>query len=214
MAESKPTRILYMEDDPGLARLIQRRLARAGYVVDLARDGEEGLSMYAAGSYDVVAVDQNMPIHDGLEVIRILASQGPLPPTIMVTGAGNEKIAVEAMKLGARDYVVKDVEGAYLELLPSVIEQVLQQQRLVEEKRRAEEERERLILELQEALARVKTLSGLIPICASCKKIRDDQGYWNQLETYIQEHSEAEFSHSICPECMKKLYPELFGDGG
>jgi glucose-6-phosphate-specific signal transduction histidine kinase len=65
---------------------------------------------------------------------------------------------------------------------------------------------------LRKALSQVKTLSGLIPICASCKKIRDDQGYWNQLETFIQEHSEAEFSHGICPECMKKLYGVVLDD--
>ena len=72
----------------------------------------------------------------------------------------------------------------------------------------AEEEREKLIRELQEALAKVKTLTGLLPICASCKKIRDDKGYWNQIEVYIRDHSEAEFSHGICPDCMKKLYPD------
>jgi len=77
------------------------------------------------------------------------------------------------------------------------------------ERKRMEEERERLICELREALAKVKTLSGLLPICASCKKIRDDKGYWNQIEAFIRDHSEAEFSHSICPECRKKLYPEL-----
>jgi len=76
--------------------------------------------------------------------------------------------------------------------------------------RRAEEERERLILELQGALNKVKLLSGLLPICASCKKIRDDNGYWNQIESYIRDHSEAEFSHSICPDCAKKLYPEFY----
>jgi PAS domain S-box-containing protein len=73
-----------------------------------------------------------------------------------------------------------------------------------------EVERERLIEELQKALSEVRTLSGLLPICASCKKIRDDSGYWNQLETYISRHSSAEFSHGICPECARKLYPELF----
>ena len=72
-----------------------------------------------------------------------------------------------------------------------------------------EAERERLIAELQDALANVKTLRGLIPICASCKKIRDDQGYWTQLETYLKQHSNAEFSHSLCLDCMRKLYPDL-----
>jgi hypothetical protein len=79
----------------------------------------------------------------------------------------------------------------------------------VTEQRHAEAEREKLIAELQSALADVKMLSGLVPICANCKKIRDDKGYWTQLEGYIQERSEARFSHGICPDCMKKLYPEF-----
>jgi len=78
----------------------------------------------------------------------------------------------------------------------------------VTDRHRAEAERERLIQELQVALARVKLLSGLVPICAYCKKIRDDHGYWKQIESYIAGHSEAKFSHGICPECVHKLYPE------
>lgn len=75
--------------------------------------------------------------------------------------------------------------------------------------KRAEEERERLISELQKALNEVKTLRGLIPICANCKKIRDDQGFWTQVESYIQAHSSATFTHGLCPECFEKLYPEI-----
>jgi hypothetical protein len=76
------------------------------------------------------------------------------------------------------------------------------------EHKRAEAEREKLIQELQRALAKVKTLSGFLPICMSCKKIRNDKGYWEQVEVYIRDHSEAEFSHGFYPECMKKLYPD------
>jgi GAF domain-containing protein len=76
------------------------------------------------------------------------------------------------------------------------------------ERKHAEEERSRLISELQESLAKVRTLSGLLPICASCKKIRDDKGYWNQIETYIKDRSQAEFTHGICPECAQRLYPQ------
>ena len=72
----------------------------------------------------------------------------------------------------------------------------------------AEEERERLIRKLQDALANIKTLSGLLPICFSCKQIRDDKGYWNQIDTYIRDHTEAEFTHGICPACVTKLYPD------
>ena len=78
----------------------------------------------------------------------------------------------------------------------------------ITERKKAEEERERLISELTEALSQVKTLTGLLPICASCKRIRNDGGEWEQMEVYVREHSEADFSHGICPECMKRLYPE------
>ncbi len=79
----------------------------------------------------------------------------------------------------------------------------------IKKREKAQNERERLIEELQDALAHVKTLSGLLPICSNCKKIRDDKGYWNRIEGYIQEHSQAKFSHSICPECARELYPEF-----
>ena len=79
----------------------------------------------------------------------------------------------------------------------------------IRERKLDEQKREKLINELQEALAQVKTLSGLLPICANCKMVRDDKRYWKQIESYIRDHSEAEFSHSICPACVKKLYPEL-----
>lgn len=82
----------------------------------------------------------------------------------------------------------------------------------VERRTHAEGEKGKLVEQLQEALSHVKTLSGLLPICAACKRIRDDQGYWQQIEAYLREHSEADFTHSICPECTKKLYPELYGD--
>jgi len=147
--DSQPVRILYMEDDPGQARLLQKRLEREGYIVSIARDGGEGLAMYDPAVFDVVIVDQIMPVYDGLDVIRRLAAQGPLPPIIMITGAGNEKIAVEALKIGAYDYIVKDPEGGYFDLLPVVIEQVLAKHHWAEEKRRAEEALRQYAAELQ-----------------------------------------------------------------
>ncbi|MBN1486675.1 MAG: PAS domain S-box protein [Anaerolineae bacterium] len=151
MSELQPIRILYMEDDAGLARLVQKRLRRAGYSVEVALDGASGLEMYDNGQYDLLAIDQEMPVHDGLTVIRKLLERGPLPPTIVVTGGGSESVAVEAMKLGASDYIVKDVAGGYLNLLPSVIDRCMEQQRLIDERAqalaalRASEERYRTI---------------------------------------------------------------------
>jgi PAS domain S-box-containing protein len=91
------------------------------------------------------------------------------------------------------------------EMLYSVIQDVTR-------RKQTEAERERLISQLQDALAEIKTLSGLLPICSSCKKIRDDKGYWKRIEEYIGEHSNAQFSHGICPECLERLYPELSKD--
>ena len=139
MTKTEPIRILYMENDVGLARLVQKELERVGYVVDIACDGEEGLTMYDAGSYDVVLVDKSMPVRDGLEVIRMMASRGQLPPTIMITGVGDELSAVESMKQGAVDYIVKDAEGGYLKLLPSVIQRALHQQQAEKALKESEE---------------------------------------------------------------------------
>jgi len=139
MSSDKPLRILIMDDDAGQARLAQRTLQRAGYAVEVTGDGDTGLALYASGVYDVLMVDHQMPGKGGLEVLRMLTTWGALPPTIMVTGHGDEAVAVEAMKLGAGDYVVKDVDGRYLTLLPTVVARVLHQQRLLEEKQQAEE---------------------------------------------------------------------------
>jgi two-component system, cell cycle sensor histidine kinase and response regulator CckA len=152
MESPDTTRILYIEDDLGLARLFQRRIRRFGYEVDIARDGEQGLSMYETGSYHLLFVDHQMPGCSGLEVIRRLAQAGPLPATIMITGAGDETVAVEAIKLGAIDYVIKDGNGRYFELIPSMIDRALAGQRLLEEKRKADEA-------LLESEARFKSLA-------------------------------------------------------
>ena len=321
------TKVLYIEDDRVLARIFQGRLEKIGYQVEIARNGAEGLNKYRSGSFDALVVDYNLPVFDGLEVIRILSNEGDLPPTIMLTATGSEKVAVEALKLGAADYLLK--ESDYLELMPSVIKQILNENALKDAKRiaeeklriseaknraileavpdlmlqigpngvvshssrqgiewpvlnddfnghhlkeflpsdvaeltlkyltqarehgsaqlfqftianageqlyfenrmsvvdsgevlsmireitarvRAEQEKEKLIAELKEALATINTLGGLIPICAQCKSIRDDSGYWQKLEKYITENSEAQFSHSVCPDCIKDLYPEYY----
>jgi PAS domain S-box-containing protein len=126
-----------------------------------------------------------------------------------VTDLGQNLETAEGVLLtasGKRVPILKTVGSVMLAGREHLLESFLD----IAERKKAEEERERLIGELQEALARVKTLSGLLPICASCKKIRNDQGYWQQIEAYIRDHSEAEFSHSVCPECAKRLYPEVF----
>ncbi len=128
MTEATLTRILYMEDDPGHARLLQKILHRRGHVVEIATNGEEGLKMLDAKHYDLLLLDYNMPFPGGIDVIRALSAKNALPPTIMVAGEGNEMVAVVALMLGAADYLVKDADMKYLDLLPAVIDQVLYRQ--------------------------------------------------------------------------------------
>ncbi len=134
---AEPVRVLCIEDDPKVTRLTQSKLEQAGYVVESARDGETGLAMYDQTPFDVVLVDQSLPVMDGLEVIRSLAAREPRPAIIIVVTGGEEMAVLEALKVGASDYVVRDLQGEYLELLPVVVEGVLQQQRLVEERKQA-----------------------------------------------------------------------------
>ena len=98
--------------------------------------------------------------------------------------------------------VIRDENGAVIGAIESI--------RDISDRKQQEEEREKLIQELQTALSEIRKLSGMLPICASCKKIRDDKGYWQQVEAYISTHSEVRFSHSVCPECARKLYPEYY----
>jgi PAS domain S-box-containing protein len=97
-------------------------------------------------------------------------------------------------------YPVKNEAGEIIEIIHIT--------RDITQRKMMEQERENLIRELREAISKVKTLSGMLPICANCKKIRDDQGYWNQIESYIRRHSSAEFTHGLCPECAKKMMGE------
>jgi hypothetical protein len=88
-------------------------------------------------------------------------------------------------------------------------DEVLTIVRDISDRRQAAAEREKLILELQEAVANIKALRGLLPICAYCKKIRDDQGYWNQVELYIRRHAEVQFTHGVCPDCARRIVPDV-----
>jgi hypothetical protein len=118
-----------------------------------------------------------------------------------------EVVIPNAFRVKHKDGSERVLEGVGKNLLDnSAVAGFVMNVRDVSERKRIEEEREKLVGELQKALSEVKKLSGFLPICASCKKIRDDKGYWRQIEAYIRDHSEAEFSHGLCPDCAKKLY--------
>ncbi|WP_051235319.1 diguanylate cyclase domain-containing protein [Marinimicrobium agarilyticum] len=133
-------RILCMEDDAGLAQLMKKRLHRSGYEMEWATDGGAGLERLQRDAFDVVAIDYEMPVMNGLAVLEKIQATGDTPPAIMISGAGDMDTAIKAMKAGAADYVVKTVDGSYLELLPRTIEKVLEKQRLREAAATAQQE--------------------------------------------------------------------------
>lgn len=318
-------RILLVDDNPDDRALIRRALKQelpgvkfceVTQVQDL--DGQ-------LAEVDLVITDYQLRGANGVDVLRRVKAAEPHLPVIMFTGTGSEEVAVQAMKLGLEDYVLKsprpseqlaaavrfalrhrsrqqhlqEVEtrfkmlfdtvpvglfrctpaGVILDANPALAsilgfsdrrqlmnasfpslhedpEEFTRWREILErhgsvgyidarfhgqdgqlkwvqihakalrdpittqvcyegsveditKRKEAEQEREKLIAQLQDALARVKTLAGLLPICASCKKIREDDGSWNHIELYIQNHSEAQFTHGFCPDCVKKLYPEV-----
>ena len=123
-------RLLYIESDQDLAEAFKHKMNEAGFDVDIAMDGTEGLHLCNVKDYEIVIVEFKIPGIDGLEVIRRLSLMGPIPASVMLTAFGDERIAVEAMKIGASEYIVKDKDGRYLELFSAVIQR-LRQQRLL-----------------------------------------------------------------------------------
>jgi len=184
-----------MEDDKGLARLLQKKMNREGFAVDLVHDGRKGIEILKVEDYDVLIADHKMPRCNGLDVIRQLAADGKLLPTLMVTGAGDEKLAVEALKLGAGDYIVKDAEGTYLELLPAVINKLLDQKHLANAKEKAERELhkaytnlEKLVQERTEALMKAnKALKEEIKERERAEKLLQDAS--ENLEKIVRERT-------------------------
>jgi DNA-binding NtrC family response regulator len=199
--------ILLVEDESGHAELICRAFADSAekYSVTVARNMSEAHEEIENHLPGLALVDNGLPDGQGVDLVPLGKDRFPI---VILTSHGGEELAVQALKSGALDYVVKSPEA--FDSMPHTVERTLREWHLIQERKRTEVEREKLIHELQEALAKVKKLSGLIPICSSCKKIRDDKGYWNKLEKYLLEHSDATLSHGICPDCAKTLYPEVY----
>jgi sigma-B regulation protein RsbU (phosphoserine phosphatase) len=210
--------ILIVDDSPDQQILLRAILGKAGYTDLLsANSAKAAFPMLGMGGQDtpshidLILMDVLMPDLDGVEACRQIKSRPHLCdiPIIMVTAKSDHSNLQAAFAAGAIDYITKPVNS--IELLARA-SSALALKKEMDCRKAREEELRRSNEELQKALRDVKVLRGLIPICASCKKIRNDGGFWQQLEEYIGEHSEAEFSHGICQPCVKKLYPGVYQD--
>jgi DNA-binding response OmpR family regulator len=196
-------KILIADDELVCRRILETTLAEGGHEVVIATDGLEAWHAFQDHDPPAIAVlDWMMPRLDGVEVCRRVR-QTPLspPPYILILTARSDKEdVVMALEAGADDYIVKPFSRSELRARVQVGVRIVELQRALAAR----------VFELEGALARVKQLQGLLPICSYCKKIRNDRNYWQQLENYIGERSEAQFSHSICPECFEMFVkPEL-----
>ncbi len=194
--------ILVVDDNPDNLRLLEKLLTEQHYKARLATSGSRALATVRKEAPDLILLDIMMPGMDGFDVCRQLKSdeQTAQIPIIFISAVNETIDKVKAFSLGAVDYISKPFqEDEVLARVKTHLTLSILQRQM--EKKNAE---------LEKALAEIKILRGIIPICASCRKIRNDDGYWQQIEIYIGDHSDAEFSHSLCEECAYKLYPEFY----
>jgi sigma-B regulation protein RsbU (phosphoserine phosphatase) len=196
-------RVLIAEDDAVSRHLLEATLTKWGYEVVVTTDGLQALDVLSRPDAPSLAIlDWMMPGLDGAQVcLRARAAAGErLLYMILLTAKGRKEDIVEGLTAGADDYVVKPFDRAELKARINAGERIL----------RLQAELAARVKELEFALANVKLLQGLLPICCYCKKIRNDQNYWQQVDSYVADHSEAQFTHGICPDCRDKIVkPEL-----
>jgi sigma-B regulation protein RsbU (phosphoserine phosphatase) len=187
-------KVLIAEDDPVSRRVLEATLVKFGYQVVVAADGAEAWAALQSADAPYLAIlDWMMPEIDGVELcrrVRDLSTATP-PYLILLTSKNGKEDVVTGLDAGANDYLTKPFDRAELRARVQVGAQVLELQGDLAAR----------VRELEATLSQVKQLQGLLPICSYCKKIRDEQDYWHRVESYISEHTEVEFSHSICPTC-------------
>jgi PleD family two-component response regulator len=204
MDQSNVGRIMVVEDNVVNRKLLGSLLGRQGYRTVEAEDGERAVALAQADPPDLVLLDIMMPKLDGYATCAALKEDPRTRdvPVIFISTLDQELDKVRAFSAGGVDYISK----------PFQVQEVYARVRTHLAIRQLQRELEQRVADLEEALSQVRTLKGLLPICARCKAIRDDKGYWQKVETYVMAHSEAEFSHGLCPQCARELYPELYED--
>ena len=191
-------RILIAEDDLVSRKMLEATLTRWGYEVLVTCDGQAALQALTGPDAPRVAIlDWMMPSLDGVDVCRRVreGSVAQPPYVILLTAKGNKEDIVSGLEAGADDYIIKPFDREELRArLQAGLRIITLQNQLAARVR-----------ELEEAIARIRTLQGLLPICSYCKRVRNDGDYWQQVESYISDHSDARFSHGICPDCYESV---------
>ena len=204
--------ILAVEDNVVNLLMLKRILERASYAVVTAETGQQALDVVQEAQPDLILLDIMMPGMDGYTTCERLKEDPATRdiPVIFISAITEVQDKVRAFGVGGVDYIPKPFQ---VQEVLARVRAHLEIQHLQRQLRQANAELAAHNQELQEALDKVQTLSGLLPICAGCKKIRDDSGYWEQVEVYVQRHVDVQFSHGLCPDCMVRLYPEIYGAG-
>ncbi|MCC5850768.1 MAG: response regulator [Verrucomicrobia bacterium] len=195
-------RILIADDDNTSRAVLGAVLRKIGHDLVETSNGAQAWEVLKKPDAPRLAVlDWMMPEMDGIEVVRKVRANPAGEPIhlIMLTAKAEKQDIVAGLEAGANDFLSKPFDPGELRARIEVGCQLINTRLALEQK----------VEELQEALGQIKTLRGILPICSGCKKIRDDKGYWQQVEVYLQAHSDAEFSHGLCPECLQGYYPEL-----
>ena len=205
-------KVLIVDDDAIQQELIRAILQKIGYVCDTAVSGKECLEKAIKFEPDLILMDVLMPEMDGYETCSLLKSN-PLTeniPVIMITSLNDRESKLKGLEAGASDFLNKPIDFIEFEIkTKNMLKLKGYQNNLKSSIALLESEilqRKKAEAEHAEAESHIKVLSGLLPICAGCKKIRNDAGYWEQIEVFIRNNSEANFSHGLCRECAEKLY--------
>ena len=201
--------VLVTDDSPDILLLSTTLLRRAGYEVLEASTGKECLDAVRIHHPDLVLLDVVLPDMTGVEVCRQIKNDKNLKDIFVILASGvqiSSEHQAEGLDIGADGYIIRPISNKEFLARVQAGERIKRAEDALREK---ELQQQTLISELEAALAVIKTLKGYIPICATCKRIRDDEGYWNQLETYISKHTDAIFTHGLCPTCLEQARADM-----
>lgn len=198
-------RVLIAEDDAVSRRVLETMLVKWGFEVVVAHDGKQAWeALQQLDAPQLAVLDWMMPEMDGIEVCRYVRGleRSRRMYIILLTAKGRKEDIVAGLQAGADDYLTKPFDKEELRARLNAGVRILQLQAELADR----------VRDLETALASVKLLQGMLPICCYCKKIRDDGNYWQQVEQYVAEHSQAQFSHGICPDCFDRVVKPQLAD--